>query len=68
MTINGRPYEVPSMVGLTAREVRTALGEPDAILETESDIKGDKRYRWWYKDKGYLYFAYDEVYQVAFKD
>lgn len=68
MTINGRPYKVPSMVGLTAREVQTALGEPDAILETESDIKGDKRYRWWYKDKGYLYFAYDEVYQVAFKD
>lgn len=53
-------------IGMSDSEVKSILGEPDEVLNTEADSKGDVRFRWWYKGKGYLYFADYKVWQVLF--
>lgn len=55
-------------LGMTNLEVRNILGEPTEVLNTPADSKGEVRYRWFYINKGHLYFADNKVFIVAFKE
>lgn len=55
-------------IGMTSKEVSELLGEPNEILNTEADSLGKVRYRWWYENRGYIYFADNKVVLISFKD
>lgn len=55
-------------VGMTADKITSILGEPDEILNTESDSLGDVCYRWFYEGRGYIYFADHKAWQILFND